>query len=309
MKPDFTIDSDSLPALVAFTRVARLGSFTAASAALAVSPSAVSQTIRHLEDRLGVRLLQRTTRRVGLTEAGAALLARVEPALAEIHAATDDIRQQRDMPAGTLRLTSSHSAVVIALRPILTDFMRAYPTICVDLVTDDRFVDLIAEGFDAGLRLGEALQQDMVAIPVTGPLRMVVAASPDYLARHSTPQTPHELHRHACLPYRFGPMGSVYRWEFARGGRPFTVDIGMALIANDKSMLHQAALAGLGLIYEFPHHIADALASGALVTVLDEWTPPFSGFYLYYPSRALMPPKLRVFVDFLKARELPQSPR
>ncbi|WP_227458739.1 LysR family transcriptional regulator [Cupriavidus pauculus] len=309
MKPDFTIDSDSLPALVAFTRVARLGSFTAASAALAVSPSAVSQTIRHLEDRLGVRLLQRTTRRVGLTEAGAALLARVEPALAEIHAATDDIRQQRDMPAGTLRLTSSHSAVVIALRPILTDFMRAYPTICVDLVTDDRFVDLIAEGFDAGLRLGEALQQDMVAIPVTGPLRMVVAASPDYLAGHGTPQTPHELHRHACLPYRFGPMGSVYRWEFARGGRPFTVDIGMALIANDKSMLHQAALAGLGLIYEFPHHIADALASGALVTVLDEWTPPFSGFYLYYPSRALMPPKLRVFVDFLKARELPQSPR
>lgn len=309
MKPDFTIDSDSLPALVAFTRVARLGSFTAASAALAVSPSAVSQTIRHLEDRLGVRLLQRTTRRVGLTEAGAALLARVEPALAEIHAATDDIRQQRDMPAGTLRLTSSHSAVVIALRPILTDFMRAYPTICVDLVTDDRFVDLIAEGFDAGLRLGEALQQDMVAIPVTGPLRMVVAASPDYLARHGTPQTPHELHRHACLPYRFGPMGSVYRWEFARGGRPFTVDIGMALIANDKSMLHQAALAGLGLIYEFPHHIADALASGALVTVLDEWTPPFSGFYLYYPSRALMAPKLRVFVDFLKARELPQSPR
>ncbi|MBY4733790.1 LysR family transcriptional regulator [Cupriavidus pauculus] len=309
MKPDFTIDSDSLPALVAFTRVARLGSFTAASAALAVSPSAVSQTIRHLEDRLGVRLLQRTTRRVGLTEAGAALLARVEPALAEIHAATDDIRQQRDMPAGTLRVTSSHSAVVIALRPILTDFMRAYPTICVDLVTDDRFVDLIAEGFDAGLRLGEALQQDMVAIPVTGPLRMVVAASPDYLARHGTPQTPHELHRHACLPYRFGPMGSVYRWEFARGGRPFTVDIGMALIANDKSMLHQAALAGLGLIYEFPHHIADALASGALVTVLDEWTPPFSGFYLYYPSRALMPPKLRVFVDFLKARELPQSPR
>jgi DNA-binding transcriptional LysR family regulator len=309
MKPDFTIDSDSLPALVAFTRVARLGSFTAASAALAVSPSAVSQTIRHLEDRLGVRLLQRTTRRVGLTEAGAALLARVEPALAEIHAATDDIRQQRDMPAGTLRLTSSHSAVVIALRPILTDFMRAYPTICVDLVTDDRFVDLIAEGFDAGLRLGEALQQDMVAIPVTGPLRMVVAASPDYLARHGTPQTPHELHRHACLPYRFGPMGSVYRWEFARGGRPFTVDIGMALIANDKSMLHQAALAGLGLIYEFPHHIADALASGALVTVLDEWTPPFSGFYLYYPSRALMPPKLRVFVDFLKARELPQSSR
>jgi len=302
MKPDFTIDADSLPALAAFIRVARLGSFTAAAGALAVSPSAVSQTIRHLEDRLGVRLLQRTTRRVGLTEAGAALLARVEPALAEIHAAADDVRQQRDQPVGTLRLTSSHSAVVIALRPILTDFMRAYPSICVDLVTDERFIDLIAEGFDAGLRLGEALQQDMVAIPVTGPMRMVVAASPDYLARNGTPQTPQELHRHACLQYRFGPLGSVYRWEFARGGRPFTVDTHAALIANDKSMLHQAALAGLGLIYEFPQHVADALASGALVTVLQDWTPPFSGFYLYYPSRALMPPKLRVFVDFLKAR-------
>lgn len=309
MKPDFTIDPASLPALAAFTRVAQLGSFTAAARALAVSPSAVSQTIRQLEDRLGVRLLQRTTRHVGMTEAGAALLARVAPALAEIHAATDDVRQQRDMPAGTLRLTSSHSAVVIALRPILTDFMRAYPSICIDLVTDDRFIDLIAEGFDAGLRLGEALQQDMVAIPVTGPLRMVIAAAPDYLARHGTPDTPHALHQHACLQYRFGPLGSVYRWEFARGGRPFTVDTRAALIANDKTMLHQAALAGLGLIYEFPHHIADALANGALVTVLDDWTPPFSGFYLYYPSRALMPPKLRVFVDFLKARELPQSPR
>nr|WP_315598212.1 LysR family transcriptional regulator [uncultured Cupriavidus sp.] len=309
MKPDFTIDPDSLPALAAFTRVAQLGSFTAAARALAVSPSAVSQTIRQLEDRLGVRLLQRTTRHVGMTEAGAALLARVAPALAEIHAATDDVRQQRDMPAGTLRLTSSHSAVVIALRPILTDFMRAYPSICIDLVTDDRFIDLIAEGFDAGLRLGEALQQDMVAIPVTGPLRMVIAAAPDYLARHGTPDTPHALHQHACLQYRFGPLGSVYRWEFSRGGRPFTVDTRAALIANDKTMLHQAALAGLGLIYEFPHHIADALATGALVTVLDDWTPPFSGFYLYYPSRALMPPKLRVFVDFLKARELPQSPR
>lgn len=302
MKPDFTIDPDSLPALAAFAHVARLGSFTGAAGALGVSPSAVSQTIRHLEDRLGVRLLQRTTRQVGLTEAGAALLARVAPALAEIQAATEDARAQRDTPVGTLRLTSSHSAVVIALRPILTDFMRAYPSICVDLVTDDRFVDLIAEGFDAGLRLGEALQQDMVAIPVTGPLRMHVAASPDYLAQHGTPQTPHELQRHACLQYRFGPMGSVYRWEFSRGGRPFTVDTRPALIANDKTMLHQAALAGLGLIYEFPHHIQAALASGQLVTVLDDWTPPFSGFYLYYPSRALMPPKLRVFVDFLKAR-------
>lgn len=304
MKPDFTIDTDSLPALAAFTRVARLGSFTAAAVELAVSPSAVSQTIRQLESRLGVRLLQRTTRSVGLTEAGAALLARVEPALAEIGAATDDIRQQRDMPAGTLRLTTPTTAGALVLRPLLAEFMRACPGITVDVVTDDRFADLIAEGFDAGLRLGEALQRDMVAIPVTGPLRMVVAAAPGYLARHGTPRHPRELHAHACLQYRFGPHGSVYRWEFADGhdGRTFTVDTHAALIANDKTLLHQAALDGVGLIYEFPVHIQTALDSGRLVTVLDAWLPPFDGFYLYYPGRVLMPPKLRVFVDFLKAR-------
>ncbi len=312
MKPDFTIDVDSLPALAAFVRVARHGSFTAAAAALAVSPSAVSQTIRQLEARLGVRLLQRTTRSVGLTEAGAALLARVEPALAEIGAATDDVRAQRDMPAGTLRLTSSVTAAAIALRPVLTDFMRAYPAICVDLVTDDRLVDLIGEGFDAGLRLGEALQQDMVAIPLTGPMRFVVAVSPAYIARHGTPQSPRDLHAHACLQYRFGATGTVYRWEFLErphGTRVVTVDTRAAMIANDKAMLHQAALAGLGLVYEFPQHIAAPLASGELVTVLDDWQPTFDGFYLYYPGRMLMPPKLRVFVDFLKTRGPASAPR
>lgn len=300
MKPDFTIDADSLPALAAFVRVARHGSFTAAAAALAVSPSAVSQTIRQLEARLGVRLLQRTTRSVGLTEAGAALLARIEPALQEIGAATDDIRQQRDNPVGTLRLTTPTTAGAIVLRPLLSAFLRAYPGICVDVVTDDRFADLVAEGFDAGLRLGEALQRDMVAIPVTGPLRMVVAAAPAYLAQHGTPQTPADLHAHACLQYRFGPHGGVYRWEFMEDRRAFTVDTHAALIANDKTLLHQAAFDGVGLIYEFTNHIQGALDDGRLVTVLDRWLAPFDGFYLYYPARTLMPPKLRVFVDFLK---------
>ncbi len=302
MKPDFTIDIDSLPALAAFVHVARHRSFTAAATALAVSPSAVSQTIRALEARLGVRLLQRTTRSVGLTEAGAALLDRIGPALQEIGAATDDIREQRDTPVGTLRLNTSNTAGAIVLRPLLAEFARAYPGICVDVVTDDHFADLIAEGFDAGLRLGESLQRDMVAIPVTGPLRIVVAAAPSYFARHGTPQSPSELHAHACLQYRFGPHGRVYRWEFVENGRTFTVDTRAALIANDKTLLHQAALDGMGLVYDFPEHFQAALNDGRLVTVLDDWLPPFDGFYLYYPGRALMPPKLRVFVDFLKAR-------
>jgi len=304
MKPDFTIDADSLPALAAFVRVARHGSFTGAAAALAVSPSAISQTIRQLETRLGVRLLQRTTRSVGLTEAGAALLARIEPALQEIGAATDDIRQQRDTPVGTLRLTAANSAATIVLRPLIAAFMQAYPGICVDVVTDDRFADLAAEGFDAGLRLGEALQQDMVAIPLTGPLRMVVVASPAYLARHGAPESPSDLHTHACLQYRFGPQGSVYRWEFVQDGRTFTVDTHAALIANDKGLLLRAALDGMGLLYEFSDPIRPELEASRLVTVLDAWLPPFDGFYLYYPGRVLMPPKLRVFVDFLKAHAL-----
>jgi DNA-binding transcriptional LysR family regulator len=190
---------------------------------------------------------------------------------------------------------------------LLAEFMRAYPAVCVDIVIDDRFADLIGEGFDAGLRLGEALHRDMVAVPVTAPLRMVVAAAPSYLAQHGTPRTPGELHSHACLQYRFGPHGNVYRWEFAQDGRLFTADIRPALIANDKTLLHLAALAGRGLIYEFPAHIEAALASGELVTVLDDWLPAFEGFYLYYPGRVLMPPKLRVFVDFLKARSLVAS--
>ncbi|CAG2138524.1 LysR family transcriptional regulator [Cupriavidus numazuensis] len=260
----------------------------------------MARPIRQLEARLGVRLLQRTTRSVGLTEAGAALLARIEPALQEIGAATDDIRQQRDNPVGTLRLTTPTTAGAIVLRPLLSAFLRAYPGICVDVVTDDRFADLVAEGFDAGLRLGEALQRDMVAIPVTGPLRMVVAAAPAYLAQHGTPQTPADLHAHACLQYRFGPHGGVYRWEFMEDRRAFTVDTHAALIANDKTLLHQAAFDGVGLIYEFTNHIQGALDDGRLVTVLDRWLAPFDGFYLYYPARTLMPPKLRVFVDFLK---------
>lgn len=302
MKPDVSLDPDLLPAMAAFVRVARLGSFTAAAAALAVSPSAISQTIRQLEQRLGVRLLQRTTRRVGLSEAGAALLARVEPALTEIGAAADDARQQREMPAGTLRITTSYSAAATALQPVLVEFMRLYPSICVDVAVDDRFTDLIAEGFDAGLRLGEALQRDMVAIPITGPMRMVVAGTPDYFARHGKPKLPRDLQAHACLHYRFGPAGQVYRWEFMHAARQVTVDTGVALIANDKALLHQAALAGLGLLYEFEALLRAPLASGHLVTVLDEWLPPFDGFYLYYPGRRLMPAKLRVFVDFLKAR-------
>ncbi|GAA0708996.1 LysR family transcriptional regulator [Dokdonella soli] len=302
MKPSFTITPDQLPALLAFARVAAHGSFTSAARELEVSPSALSQTIRGLETRLGVRLLNRTTRRVGLTEAGAALLTRVEPALSEIDTAIGDLRQQRERPAGTLRITAPQVGVPALLEPHLADFLAAYPDICLDIHVDSSLNDLVTQGLDAGIRLGEKVQRDMVALPLGGAQRSVVVGAPAYFAQCGTPQHPRELQSHNCLRSRFSLGGATYRWEFCERGRWFEIGVEGSVICNDHSLLLRAATHGVGLVHTMEPLVRKQLAAGTLVSVLDAFLPPYDGFYLYYPSRAQLAPKLRVFADFLRAR-------
>lgn len=282
--------------------VARYGSFTRAAAELEVTPSALSQTLRQLEAQLGVRLLNRTTRKVSLTEAGEGFLARVGPALAAIDSAIDDVRQQQGKPAGTLRLTMARSAYQFVYAPLLNGFMRTYPDIHLDLDVANGLVDIVEQGFDAGIRLGEALQKDMVALPVSRPQRFVVVGAPEYLAKHGRPQHPIELQRHACMRIRYVTSGAVYRWEFEQQGKRMEVAVEGPLTANDSTATLQAALGGLGLAYVLEAQAAEHVSAGRLETVLNDWSAPADVYYLYYSSRSQLPPKLRVLIDFLRGR-------
>jgi DNA-binding transcriptional LysR family regulator len=308
---------DHSPALRAFHTIARHGSFTRAAAELEVTPSALSQAMRQLEQRLGARLLQRSTRKVGLTEAGRQFLERIGPALAEIDGAVEALRQHGDHPAGTLRITASHSLLDQLLAPMLADFLRAYPDVTLDLIADNALTDLVADGVDAGIRLGERLARDVVALPLGGPLRAVVVGSPAYFAQHGRPQHPRELQQHVCARFRYRSSGAIYRWEFAhksrarKSGAPahrwFEIDATGPLITNELSLPVQAALDGLLLVHTLEPVVREHIAAGRLQTVLDAWLPPFDGFYLYYPSRLQVPPKLRVFIDFLRERLEPSA--
>ena len=288
-------------ALRAFRLIAELGSFTRAGDVLGVTPSALSQALRLLEERLGARLLQRTTRRVGLTDAGRELLARVTPAFGAIDAALDDVRQRGRDPAGTLRLTMPQIIVRSLLEPVLREFLAAYPRITLDLRVENRLADLVGEGLDAGIRLGELLERDMIAVPLGGTLRSAVVGSPAYFARHGRPQHPRDLAKHNCVSFRFD-SGAIYRWEFARAGKWFEIAVGGNLMVNDADVALAAAFEGIALHYAVEPLVRAALADGRLESVLDAFLPPYEGFYLYYPSRLQMPPKLRVFIDFLRAR-------
>jgi len=299
------VGPDQLPAVAAFARVAQRASFTRAAAELGVSPSALSQTVRTLEARLGVRLLNRTTRRVGVTEAGALFLQRVLPALEQLGAAFTELDELRGKPAGTLRLSVPRLAMRTILTPLLGEFCRRYPEIRLDLVADDRFVDLVGENYDAGLRLGESLAQDMIAVRATREQRVAVVGSPAYFRHNPAPREPADLHGHACMRFRFS-SGLIYRWEFGRDGQEFDIDVDGPLICNDNALMIAAAKQGLGLAHLMEDLVREDIRCGALVRVLEDWCPPFPGFYLYYPrlpgSRAQMPLKLRVFIDFLQER-------
>lgn len=296
-----TMGPEQLPAVAAFARVAQHASFSKAAATLGVSPSALSQTIRALEDRIGMRLLNRTTRRVGVTEAGALFLQRVLPALDQFTAAFTELDELRGRPTGTLRVSLPRIAMTTIVVPLLRDFCGAYPQIRLELIADDRFVDLIGEGFDAGIRLGERLGQDMIAVRATREQRIAVVGSPEYFERHPKPLQPADLHQHRCLRFRFS-SGVIYRWEFGQAGQEFEIDVDGPLICNDNALMQAAAKQGVGLAHLMEDLVREDLARGALIRVLDDWCPPFPGFYLYYPSRAQMPLKLRVLIDFLGAR-------
>ncbi|MCD4504992.1 LysR family transcriptional regulator [Chromobacterium piscinae] len=294
-------------ALQAFRAIARHRSFTRAGAELGVSASALSQSLRQLEEALGVPLLTRTTRQVTPTEAGEALLARLSPALDEIAAVLEETRQSRGQPAGQLRVTLPHTAAQLLFYPALADFAARHPKLRLELDVNNGLVDIVAQRFDAGVRFGEALQAGMQALPVSRPLRFVVAASPDYLRRRGAPKTPQDLLGHDCLGYRFGG-GGQYRWQFAAASQALQLAVDGPLIANDNMALLHAALEGAGLAYLAEPLIAPWVAEGRLAVVLDRHMPPAEALYLYYPHRPRQPAKLRALIAFLRERAgLPQA--
>jgi DNA-binding transcriptional LysR family regulator len=286
--------------LDAFAAVARHRSFRGAAAVRGVSASTLSEAVRRLEARLGVRLLNRTTRSVTPTEAGARLLERLAPALGEVVAALDVVNSFRDSPTGTLRLNVPTIVAREILPPIAASFLKAHPGITLEVVTEDTYIDVLAAGFDAGIRYDERLEQDMIAVPI-GPRvqRFAVGAAPSYLAAHGRPQHPSDLLQHSCILHRF-PSGVSAPWEFERNGKVVRVTPTGPLVAMTIELELGAAIAGLGLIASFEELLAPAFASGALEPVLEDWCQSFSGPFLYYASRRHMPAPLRAFIDFIK---------
>lgn len=289
-----------LPLIAAFERVAHHASFTRAAAELGVSPSALSQNLRTLEARLGVRLLDRSTRRVGVTEIGQRFLLDARHGLATLTAAVGGLDELRDQPSGLLRLTLSRTAADLVVLPHLTPFLEEYPAITLELDCDNTLVDLVASGFDAGIRLGENLAQDVVATPLGGPHRLATVAAPSYLKGRIAPRIPQDLKRHRCLNVRLGE--GLYRWEYANKGRRIDIQVGGTLIARDGDTLLSAIRSGAGIGVAFESQVHDDLVGGRLVPLLEAWWPTFPGFYLYHPSRAHVPRKLSAFIDFMKQR-------
>jgi DNA-binding transcriptional LysR family regulator len=285
--------------LAAFAAVARARSFTRAAAELGLSPSALSHAMRSLEARLGVRLLARTTRSVAPTAAGERLLSSLDPALQEVARGLSALADWRGIPSGAIRLTTFGYAARTVLAPILPQFLREHPDISVEVIIEDRLVDLVAGGFDAGIRLGETVDLDMVAVPVGPALRTLVVGTPGYFEGRSLPAAPADLENHNCINYRLLGGGGLLPWEFERDGREIRFRPTGQLIANDEVLSAAAVRAGAGLGYMLEHDVAEEIANGQLIQVLDTWCPPFPGCYLYYPSRQITP-ALRVLVDTLR---------
>ena len=293
---------EELVDLNAFLVVAEQGSFTRAAAKLGTSQSSLSHTIRRLETRLGVRLLTRTTRSVAPTAAGERLLATLRPALANIDAELTSLGELRDKPAGTIRITTSEHAATTVLWPVLQTFLPHYPDIHVELSIDSSLTDIVTERFDAGVRLGEALAKDMVAVRIGPELRMAVVGSPAYLAGRPVPRTPHDLANHTCINLRMLSGGGLYAWELERDGRALQVRVDGQLAFDNINMIVRAAEAGFGLGFVMEDDVRTQLARGRLVRVLDDWCQPFAGYHLYYPSRRQPSAAFALLVDALRER-------
>ncbi len=295
------MSSASLSDLDAFVAVARARGFRGAAVARGVSPSSLSAAVRRLEARMGVRLLNRTTRSVTPTEAGERLMERLAPVLAEVEGALDAVNAFRDSPTGTLRLSVPSAVARVILPPIITPFLARHPGVALEVSADDTFIDVVAGGFDAGIRYDERLERDMIAVPI-GPRvqRFVTAAAPSYLARHGRPEHPDDVLKHAALRHRFA-SGHMPIWEFEKDGEIVKVRPEGRIIASSIDLKVAAAEAGLGLIHSFDQLLAPSIAAGRLVPVLEDWEQEFPGPRLYFPSRRLMPAPLRAFVDFVKA--------
>jgi len=292
--------ADELDGMATFVAVAETKGFRAAGERLGVSHSAVSQTLRRLEERLGVPLVRRTTRSVHLTEAGERLYASVRPALDEVRAAVAAVGELGDQPRGTLRVHTASAALTLIGEALLGGFLVEHPYVQLDLVVSDAPVDIVAEGFDAGVQLGEVIDKDMIAVPVTGDLRLVVVGAPSYFARRGRLTHPRDLTDHECLNWHPTTDTPPYRWEFTENGRDFSVTVPARLLSTDAALNRRLAIAGLGITMAYEGHVRGALADGQLVSVLKEFCAPFPGYYLYYPQRRSASRALRALVEHVR---------
>jgi len=293
---------DNLNDLVAFLAVAKERSFTRAAARLGVSQSALSHTVRGLEERLGLRLLTRSTRSVAPTEAGERLMRAAGPRIEEIEAEMASLSELRDKPSGTIRITAHDHAVRAVLWPALERFLPGYPDIKVEIVIDYGLTDIVTERYDAGVRTGEMVGKDMVAVRIGPDMRSAVVGAPSYFAKRTKPKTPQDLTTHACINLRLSTLGGLYAWEFARGGRAIRVRVEGQLVFNGTTPMIDAALAGFGLAYAPEDAVQSHLAEGRLIRVLGEWCPPYPGYHLYYPSRRQPTPAFALLVNALRYR-------
>lgn len=286
--------------LRAFAMLAEHRSFRRASAHLGMSASALSQTIAKLEARLGVTLVHRTTRSVSLSEAGEGLVQKLRPVLADLDAAVSSVIASRGVIAGTLRINTTHIALSHHLAPLLEPLLNTHPELILDITVEEGLIDIVSGGYDAGIRLGERLHADMVALPISGTQRLICVASPSYLKRMGTPETPHDLRNHRCFNYRGPTTHNIYRWEFEQDGREFDIAVNGPMIVNDTQVLVQTAVAGLGIAYLLEDQVKHEVQTGRLISILDDWTPRFPGFYLYYPSRRQASPALRALIELVQ---------